>query len=293
MRSLCHDCGHDRPATARCHLEPDCRQKAVVAYRDEAQRRRGAVNDDLEGYRRAGVNVTPEVAETTRRRHGYTLDDLDALQRQHGLIPYRQLLQEAGEARGRAQDGAGLESRLQKLGVPWRALASLRQLQDCQLIDLAKKFMAADRSLCPLLTLVGPTGIGKTVASAWVFREMARRTPAERSTGSSEPLWWVQAPEFNRVSAFSGDDETRLRAMEQAALLVVDEVGDEVTGLAVSTLRDLWMAREAAGRRTVITSNLEPQAFRAKYGDAMWDRAAKRGILPDCQKMPSRRRREG
>lgn len=185
----------------------------------------------------------------------------------------------AREERERDADGQGMEWRLQRLGVPPRALLDLRRLQETEAIGSARKFLQAPGERCPFLALLGDVGLGKTVAAAWAFREVARKTSPDLPTGTSEPLVWVQGPVFTRVSAFSADDERALERYRAAKLLVIDELGDESTALGISTVRDLCMAREAAGRRTVITSNLNYGPFEARYGKALWDRLHARGVV--------------
>lgn len=206
------------------------------------------------------------------------------------LAPYQAQYAARLESRERSADPRDLEFRLQRLGVPPRVLVALRGPQETAAIIEARKFAGAPPEMVPFLTLLGAPGLGKTVAAAWVFREVARHTSPDRPTGMPEPLVWAQAADFTRVSAFSQDDEARLRAMRSAVLLVVDDAGDEATALGAAALGDVLKARESAGRRSVITSNLRPDAFRTRYGQALWDRLAGRGLLPRLEGNSMRRR---
>lgn len=198
----------------------------------------------------------------------------------------------ASKRRDGGMDKNALQLRLTRCGAPALAISQLRKpLQRSECRNAADLFLTTPREIAPFLPLIGPTGIGKTLAAAEVFLRASRDVSWELPTGAPEPLVWVQAPELTRISAFSSDDEARLRAMRQAILLVIDEMGDEGTQLGVAALRDVLMARDATNRRTVITSNVRPQAFRQRYGDPLWDRLMKRGIMVDLQKAKSMRER--
>ncbi len=234
------------------------------------------------------------VREVQRRRADgeppMTADELDRMHAERGLELPQEARRRAIEARERDSDGQGMEWRLQRLGVPPRAILDLRRLQDTAAMDAARKANAIPGEMCPFLALLGEPGQGKTVAAAWMFREAARRTCPDLPTGAPEPLVWVQAATFTRLSAFSSDDEQLLKRLRAARLVVLDDLGDEATALGVATAVELCKGREAAGRRTLITSNLTPPAFRARYGDALWDRLHARGIVEGLRGASMRKR---
>lgn len=232
---------------------------------------------------RCGVLVDAAVWMAWRAKPGATLEEREEIERAHGRVPYREQLARAWEERGRSGDERDLPWRMQRLGVPSDALVSLQRLQtgpEWQALEAARRFMGAPGEWCNYLVLVGDTGLGKTVAAAWVFREVARRTSPDLPTGSTEPLQWVRASLFTGLSAFSREDDARVSAMKKAALLVVDEVGMEATPIGVSTLQDVLLYREGQGKRSVVISNVRSEAFRAKYGEALWDRFQARGVVP-------------
>lgn len=234
------------------------------------------------------------IREVQRRRidglEPLTPEELARMHTERGLEPPQEARRRAIEARGRDSDGQGMEWRLQRLGVPPRAILDLRRLQDTAAMDAARKAHAIAAEMCPFLALLGEPGQGKTVAAAWMFREVARRTSPDLPTGTPEPLVWVQAATFTRLSAFSRDDEQLLGRLRAARLLVLDDLGDEATALGVGTAVELCKGREAAGRRTLITSNLNPEKFRERYGVALWDRLHARGIVTGLVGRSMRRR---
>lgn len=234
------------------------------------------------------------IREVQRRRidggEPLTADELARMHTERGLEPPQEARRRAIEARERDSDGQGMEWRLQRLGVPPRAILDLRRLQDTAAMDAARKAHAIPAEMCPFLALLGEPGQGKTVAAAWMFREVARRTSPDLPTGTPEPLVWVQAATFTRLSAFSRDDEQLLGRLRAARLLVLDDLGDEATTLGVSAAVELLKGREASGRRSIVTSNLPPEKFRERYGVALWDRLHARGIVTGLVGRSMRRR---
>lgn len=273
------------------HINGQCAVMVEVRFRAELQRRMGVVAGLLQGQRWKWGDAAHTAARVQAKA---TVDDLEELQRQHGLVPYREQLRQRGEERARSDDPKDLESRMQRAGVPWRALSALRALEDWPAVDAAKKWLAMPGEWVNFLALMGDTGLGKTVAAAYAFREQARRTSPDLQTGQAEPLVWLQAQVFTRISAFSDDDRRTMERAKAARFLVLDELGDEATAMGVAAVKELCMAREAAGRRTVITTNLRGgtgDSFELRYGAALWDRLTTRGVVPKLTG-PSRRRRE-
>lgn len=254
VRSLCNDCGHDRPAQAECHLgQADCRMRQVMKVRALILDRRLRGPEDK--------------------------DAIEALEREHGLIPYGDLMRQTAADRERGLDGAGMERRLNRLGVPGTALVALRHLQETQAMMVAREASRIPAEMCPFLALMSSeTGIGKTVAAAWFFREVARRTSPDLPTGTKEPLVWIQGSAFTSLSSFDSEDQRRLEHWSSCRLLVVDELGHEASSHSAGVLRDVLFARESGGRRSVLTSNLTPEDFRARYGEALLDRLRARGV---------------
>ena len=178
-------------------------------------------------------------------------------------------------------DSADLPYRLQRLGVPVEAIVTLRRPQERPSLVAARKFLGAPRELILFLSLQGPAGVGKTVAAAAVVQATCRRLPRDRATGTREPIVWTPASRLTRLSAFDGADEELLAGMRSAQLLVVDDMGDEGTGLGVSAIVDVLKDREAKKRRSVLTSNVMPDVFRRRYGEGLADRINGKGINPN------------
>jgi len=111
-----------------------------------------------------------------------------------------------------------------------------------------------------LLVLSADAGRGKSTAAA---RGLALR-----------PGLWVHAPDLARPPIEGTSSEGLDERMASASLLVVDDVGTEhsPSGYAASRLQDVIVRRGHDERPTVLTTNLSPADFRARYGDRVASR---------------------
>lgn len=145
---------------------------------------------------------------------------------------------------------------LHEVGWPMRAL-------DAALVaDVAKPGVeivkAWDASTKSVLVLSGQPGCGKTVAAAWWALQRAI------------PAAFVRAATFAATSRY---DEERRKVLETS--LVLDDLGAEYNDAKGSFLVDLdeLVDSHYGNRRPlIITTNLDPQAFKARYGERVVDR---------------------
>lgn len=113
----------------------------------------------------------------------------------------------------------------------------------------------------------GPVGVGKTLAAMWWL--VQSRSPAKVPTSG---VRFLTAHKLARVSRYAESD---MRPIERASALVVDDLGvefDDSAGAFRSLVDGLTAARCNAGLPTLITTNMPPDAFRARYGDRVADR---------------------
>lgn len=128
------------------------------------------------------------------------------------------------------------------------------QLEETQCLQMLRGWLKGD---APLFVLLGPTGRGKTVACAWAIAESGGRYMTAKKL---ERLFLAQYG-----VALDEQDQT----MQYQGLLVVDDVGTELKrDQFTSSLYELVNARQGAGRRTVITSNMGRKEFEGRYRDA-------------------------
>jgi len=169
--------------------------------------------------------------------------------------------------------------RLRRAGFPVQAVSALRALEPREALDEAKRFVEDRAAL--FLVMLGDRGRGKTVGAAYVAQDVARRFNWEQPSGGFqlEPFRCIPASTVTRLSAFSQTDTELLNALERCLLLVVDDMGDEGTDMGRGALVDLLIRRHSKGRRSVLTSNLRGDAFKARYGEALADRIRSSGYV--------------
>lgn len=147
------------------------------------------------------------------------------------------------------------------------------------------------------LLLYGEVGVGKTTAAAVILREAMLRAPcawlgcptgdqvteasplAPRRAGFYIPFYRLVR---RHHQAFSGDEQAQelLTSLscdgpvwDRVKLLALDDVGKEYdsgSGFTGSTLHALLRDRFDQGCPTLITTNLNPSAWRTYYGSAMY-----------------------
>lgn len=183
-------------------------------------------------------------------------------------------------------------AQLRRMGVPDEATRKLEAPQDNALMLAARKFIGSPREVVPALTFLGETGLGKTVAAAFVLKDFAKRWDWNASaTGeTTPPAMFVPARQFTGLSSFDAGDQRIFGWARRTKVLVVDDLGDEATDYAKGQVVDVLMERLDANRRTVVTSNLLPDKFPLRYGGPLFDRLKSRGLLPKIHGQSMRRR---
>lgn len=134
------------------------------------------------------------------------------------------------------------------------------------ILDVCRRYAAGTAPAKDLFLNGGP-GLGKTFLSACIAGEASRR--GESVVYDSAPTVFArfEARKFAR-------DWTQAQAAEEDTqryltcdLLILDDLGSEFTApLVQAALYELINGRLAAGRRTVISSNLNLEQVRARYG---------------------------
>lgn len=175
--------------------------------------------------------------------------------------------------------------RMERMRVPAPAIVALRNPQENACLIAAKKYLAGDRRLVPGLVLVGPTGLGKTVAAAFVMRDLVRKYDFNgQPTGDfPPPCMFIPARKFTTLSSFDAGDRELYADAQRTKLLALDDLGDEAHDFGKARLIDLLMERIDSRRATVLTSNLSMEAFRKRYGEALYDRIRSASIVPKLE----------
>lgn len=143
------------------------------------------------------------------------------------------------------------------------------------------------------LVLGGGTGAGKTLAACWCLKAALRR---ETRTGygfleyDSDAGLFLRLFRLTRLSDFDMPDRLLFRRACDARVLVLDEVqrarpGEELTPRGQEWLDEVLDARDAAHKRTVLTTNLSVRhdaPDEKRLARFVGDRAASR-IARSCQ----------
>jgi hypothetical protein len=88
---------------------------------------------------------------------------------------------------------------------------------------------------------------------------------------------WISAPELERLSRRKWSPE--FEELERAPILVVDDLGEELRSEeSVAMISSLLTCRMGARLPTIITTNLNGQAFQGRYGERIVDRVRQSGL---------------
>ena len=138
--------------------------------------------------------------------------------------------------------------------------------------------------------LLGLTGKGKTsavYAGLFALRAEAETSaiasPGQRATQSRglcalRAMQWYSGSQIalaRKQYALGKGEATLLEDAIASTILVVDEVGFETLD---SALFDVVDARYNRQRPTIITTGLTVEAFKGRYGDALWRRLTELGL---------------
>ena len=190
--------------------------------------------------------------------------------RQRIASEYHQAVIRAAEAVTTPPEAA---SRLSSLGVPSAALTAALSAGTTEALSAAKTWWASKE--VPSLVLVGDVGCGKTTACAWVALEVGLAWPwnsLPRMADGDVPLVWLDGPRLSRLSRYDSEAADVLDVAAVAPLLVVDDAGREGSRPAVEALLDVLTERLDGRKRTILSTNLKGEAFRARYGAPLADR---------------------
>lgn len=149
--------------------------------------------------------------------------------------------------------------------------ACMEGLAESEALGYTRSWLA-DRKLRRLV-LSGATGCGKTQAAVWA----CMNAPMERYPhGRFDDIWPPHLrPRF--VEAASLRDRAA-PVLEDCRFLVIDALGAELADEKFLAVFDrLFNRRYAQSLRTVVTTDLSPAAFEARYGQRVTDRLRERG----------------
>jgi DNA replication protein DnaC len=153
------------------------------------------------------------------------------------------------------------------------------------------------------VVLSGGPGCGKTVAAAMWLTDPMRMESSWRYTDqlagvfgrcgnaySGPKCVWITAAKLARAERYDDEKMTELLRCDR---LVIDDLGGEYLdkgGFYASMLDEIINERHAAKLPTVMTTNLNDTAFKARYGERISDRIRESGRFIGCGNASMRRR---
>ena len=135
--------------------------------------------------------------------------------------------------------------------------------------DYADNF--SDRS--PNLLFTGAPGLGKTFLSASIAQVVADRGFGVAYDTVTGLLSAFEREKFSRDTDEQADAASRVRQLLSCDLLILDDLGTEMpTAFTQSALYTLLDGRLRAGKKTVISTNLDQNDVSERYGAALASR---------------------
>jgi hypothetical protein len=172
------------------------------------------------------------------------------------------------EAAEKRAESERLDAIMREIGIPKRIRLTLGRSSRTRALELVETWSGKPDEAWALV-LSADKGVGKSTAAGWWLAQVAKRLHL-RMDGRATKRWWPAA----EISAldFYGEDLQRLCEVES---MVIDDLGVEFSdqrGAFQSKLDRLLDARYREFRRTLITTNLTPKAFRERYDQRLYDR---------------------
>lgn len=142
-------------------------------------------------------------------------------------------------------------------GVPFRILSS--EITHTEAVKTVTEFMNGEKTL---LVLAGGVGTGKSVASG-------------DACGKVRSARFIKAMDLLRIGIYGEAAEKFARECKTVALLVIDDLGTEPRdekGYAAANFEAAMDYRYDAQLKTILTTNLDFDAFKKRYCDGGGDR---------------------
>ena len=126
---------------------------------------------------------------------------------------------------------------------------------------------------CGNLLFTGAPGLGKTFLSAAIAREVAAKGYSVAYDTAITLLTIFEQEKFSRSEEEQQDAASRVRQLKGCDLLILDDLGTELpSAFTQSALYTLLDGRIRAGKCTIISTNLDKDDIRERYGPALASR---------------------
>ena len=125
----------------------------------------------------------------------------------------------------------------------------------------------------PHLLLTGAPGLGKTYLSACIAREVSNAGFSVVYDTATHIFTQFENGKFGRENPFEGDAQADIHRCLRCDLLILDDLGTEMTtSFIVSALYQILNQRLASGRQTIVNTNLSPEELGRRYSPAILSR---------------------
>ncbi|MBR6209185.1 MAG: ATP-binding protein [Oscillospiraceae bacterium] len=125
----------------------------------------------------------------------------------------------------------------------------------------------------PNLLFTGAPGLGKTFLSAAIARVVSESGSGVAYDTVSATLSAFEREKFSRDTDEQADAASRVRQLMSCDLLILDDLGTEMsTAFSQSALYSLLDGRIRAGKKTIISTNLDDDGIAERYGAALASR---------------------
>ena len=125
----------------------------------------------------------------------------------------------------------------------------------------------------PNLLFTGAPGLGKTFLSAAIARTVADKGAGVAYDTVTGLLAAFEREKFSRDTDEQADAASRVRQLMSCDLLILDDLGTEMpTAFTQSALYTLLDGRLRAGKKTIISTNLDRDGIAERYGAALASR---------------------
>ena len=125
----------------------------------------------------------------------------------------------------------------------------------------------------PNLLFTGAPGLGKTFLSAAIARVVAEKGAGVAYDTATGLLGAFEREKFSRDADEQADAASRVRQLMSCDLLILDDLGTEMpTAFTQSALYTLLDGRLRAGKKTIVSTNLDRDGIAERYGAALASR---------------------
>lgn len=227
------------------------------------------IESDLAALRRPRFEVRLMMTPAAREAWQRTLEDWKR-ENPDGDARYTELLAEWDAVEQAEALAKRLAIDLERLHLPSLVRDALKMGKRGPLYEQVDAWVT---SKTPWLVLMGPSGIGKSVAAGYGLHRQMR--------AGSRCRWQNAASLVREVgSTFDHDAQRRMEQVKHTECLVLDDVGAEHrSDFSAGLLFEVCQHRHEESLRTIITTNLSIEDLRARVGSRLYDRIRSAGVF--------------